>query len=87
MLRAFVAGLALVGVLRNRQPHRLSRAMSWPDVPSSAVLSKRSYGACLPSTHDLMRQEAISRSKGRGKPDRLLVPTAELDEPDGHPQP
>ena len=61
--------------------------MSWLDVPSSAAQSRRSYGTCLPSTTYLMRQEAIHEAKGAENQivDRPL--TAELEEPDAHPQP
>ena len=62
MLRAFVAGLAWWRS-RNRRPHRLSPPMSWLDVRSSAALSKRSYGACLPSTTISCDRQRFTKAK------------------------
>ena len=86
MLRAFVAGLALVGFAQQASSQTFSA-----DELARRTIERRAVEAVIwgiPAVnYDLMRQAAISQAKGRGEPDRLLVPTAELEEPDAHPQP
>ena len=89
-----VASTLLIGTSACQKPADAPPAqnasVSQPDVRDRTV-ERRAVEAVIwgmPAVnYDLMRQASDSRSKGRGEPDRLLVPTAELEEPDAHPQP
>ena len=86
MLRALVAALALVG---------FAQQATWPtfsaDELARRTIERRAVEAVIwGMPRRQLRSHATggdSRSKGRGEPDRLLVTTAELEEPDAYSQP